>query len=37
MKGQRAQEELPAAAKAIKLLNGAPPVIHPVDLPGTTA
>jgi 16S rRNA (guanine527-N7)-methyltransferase len=35
MKGQRAAEELPAAAKAIKLLNGAPPVVHPVDLPGT--
>ena len=35
MKGQRAAEEVPAAAKAIKLLNGSSPVVHPVDLPGT--
>jgi 16S rRNA (guanine527-N7)-methyltransferase len=35
MKGARAAEELPAAAKAIKLLNGGDPVIHPVALPGT--
>jgi 16S rRNA (guanine527-N7)-methyltransferase len=35
MKGARAAEELPAAAKAIKLLNGGDPVVHPVDLPGT--
>ena len=35
MKGARAAEELPAAAKAIKLLNGGEPVVHPVDLPGS--
>jgi len=35
MKGQRAAEEVPAAARVIKLLNGAPPVVHPVELPGT--
>jgi len=35
MKGAKAAEELPAAAKAIKLLGGAPPVVHPIDLPGT--
>jgi 16S rRNA (guanine527-N7)-methyltransferase len=35
MKGARAAEELPAAAKAIKLLGGGPAVVHPVDLPGT--
>jgi 16S rRNA (guanine527-N7)-methyltransferase len=35
MKGQRAAEELPAAAKAIKLLNGGEPAVHPVELPGT--
>jgi 16S rRNA (guanine527-N7)-methyltransferase len=35
MKGARAAEEVPAAAKAIKLLNGADPIVHPVDLPGT--
>ena len=35
MKGQRAADELPAAARAIKLLNGGPPAVHPVNLPGT--
>jgi 16S rRNA (guanine527-N7)-methyltransferase len=35
MKGARVGEELPAAAKAIKLLNGGDPSVHPVDLPGT--
>jgi 16S rRNA (guanine527-N7)-methyltransferase len=35
MKGQKAAEELPAAARAIKFLNGGEPVIHPVALPGT--
>ena len=35
MKGARAAEELPAAARAIKLLNGGEPVVHPVDLPGS--
>jgi len=35
MKGARASEELPAAAKAINLLNGAEPIVHPVDLPGS--
>ena len=35
MKGARAAEEVPAALKAIKLLNGGEPVVHPVDLPGS--
>jgi len=35
MKGPKVAEELPAAGKAIKLLGGAKPVVHPVDLPGT--
>lgn len=35
MKGQRAAEEVPAAEKAIKLLGGAAPVVHPVELPGS--
>jgi 16S rRNA (guanine527-N7)-methyltransferase len=35
MKGARVAEELPAAARAIKLLNGGEPVVHPVDLPGS--
>jgi 16S rRNA (guanine527-N7)-methyltransferase len=35
MKGVRAAEEVPAAAKAIKLLGGGEPTIHRVDLPGS--
>jgi 16S rRNA (guanine527-N7)-methyltransferase len=35
MKGARAAEEVPAAAKAIKWLNGGEAVVHPVDLPGS--
>ena len=35
MKGPKVQEELPLAARAILWLNGADPVVHPVDLPGT--
>ena len=35
MKGQKVAEELPLAAKAIKLLGGDPAVVHPVELPGT--
>jgi 16S rRNA (guanine527-N7)-methyltransferase len=35
MKGPRVAEELPAAAKAIKLLGGGESVVHPVELPGT--
>ncbi|CAA9424141.1 MAG: 16S rRNA (guanine(527)-N(7))-methyltransferase [uncultured Phycisphaerae bacterium] len=35
MKGARAAEEVPAAARAIKLLGGGPAVVHPVDLPGS--
>jgi len=35
MKGPKVAEELPAAAKAIKLLGGGEPVVHPVELPGT--
>jgi 16S rRNA (guanine527-N7)-methyltransferase len=36
MKGPRHAEELPVAAKAIKLLGGGPAVVHPVELPGAT-
>lgn len=35
MKGQKAQEELAAAIKPIHILNGADPIVHPVELPGT--
>lgn len=35
MKGQRVNEELPAAYKAIRALNGGEAEIHPVELPGT--
>jgi 16S rRNA (guanine527-N7)-methyltransferase len=35
MKGPRVHEEMPAALAALKPLGGSPPVIHPVDLPGT--
>jgi 16S rRNA (guanine527-N7)-methyltransferase len=35
MKGEKAAEELPAAAKAIKMLGGGVAVVHPVELPGT--
>jgi 16S rRNA (guanine527-N7)-methyltransferase len=35
MKGPKVAEELPAAIKAIKLLGGGEPVVHPIDLPGT--
>lgn len=35
MKGARITEELPAAAKAIHLLGGGKPIVHPVELPGT--
>jgi len=35
MKGPKVAEELPLAAKAIKLLGGGTPLVHPVDLPGT--
>jgi 16S rRNA (guanine527-N7)-methyltransferase len=34
MKGARIVDELPAAAKAIRLLGGGEPVVHPVELPG---
>ena len=34
MKGQKVAEELPAAAKAIRALNGGEPVVHKTDLPG---
>src|SRR5437588_13510 len=37
MKGPRVADELPAARKAIRLLGGAEPVVHPVtSLPGIT-
>lgn len=35
MKGPKVADELPAAGKAIKLLGGGEPVVHPVELPGT--
>ena len=35
MKGERITEELPAAEKAVRMLGGAKPVIHPVSLLGT--
>jgi hypothetical protein len=35
MKGAKVHEELPLAARAIKLLNGGEPIIHPIDLPNT--
>jgi 16S rRNA (guanine527-N7)-methyltransferase len=34
MKGARIAEELPAATKAIRLLGGGEPRVHPVELPG---
>lgn len=34
MKGARAREELPAAARAIHALAGGAPIVHPVELPG---
>lgn len=35
MKGARLNEELPAAERAIRSLNGANATVHPVELPGT--
>ena len=35
MKGPKVAEELPAAARAIKTVNGGDAIVHPVDLPGT--
>jgi 16S rRNA (guanine527-N7)-methyltransferase len=35
MKGPKVADELPVARRAIKLLGGGEPVVHPVDLPGT--
>ena len=35
MKGPKVADELPVAQKAIKLLGGSQPVVHPVELPGT--
>ena len=34
MKGKRAAEEVPAAARAIRLVGGGKPIVHPVELPG---
>lgn len=34
MKGAKAQEEIAAAERAIKLLTATRPVVHPVELPG---
>ena len=35
MKGARIADELPAAKRAIHVLSGGEPVVHPVELPGT--
>ncbi|HSV12871.1 MAG TPA: 16S rRNA (guanine(527)-N(7))-methyltransferase RsmG [Tepidisphaeraceae bacterium] len=35
MKGPKVNEELPTAEPIIRLLGGMPPIVHPVDLPGT--
>jgi 16S rRNA (guanine527-N7)-methyltransferase len=35
MKGQRVHDELPAAARAVRILGGGDAIVHPVDLPGT--
>ena len=35
MKGQRIADELPAARRAIHMLGGGEPTVHPVELPGT--
>lgn len=34
MKGPRVADEIPAAARALRLLGAGPPAVHPVDLPG---
>jgi 16S rRNA (guanine527-N7)-methyltransferase len=34
MKGARIVDELPAALKAIHMLSGGEPIVHPVELPG---
>src|SRR5207237_9110962 len=34
MKGGKISEELPAAARAIKLLGGSEAMVHPAELPG---
>ena len=34
MKGAKVSEELPAAEKAIRTLNGSPAIVHPAQLPG---
>lgn len=34
MKGGKISEELPAAARAIKLLGGSEAIVHPAELPG---
>jgi 16S rRNA (guanine527-N7)-methyltransferase len=34
MKGGKITEELPLAARAIKMLGGGDPIVHPADLPG---
>jgi 16S rRNA (guanine527-N7)-methyltransferase len=35
MKGPRVRDELPIAARGIRIFGGGEPVVHPVDLPGT--
>ena len=35
MKGKKVAEELPIGPNVLNLLGGGPPVVHPVDLPGT--
>jgi 16S rRNA (guanine527-N7)-methyltransferase len=36
MKGPKVHDELPRAARAIRMLSGGEPVVHPVQLPGTS-
>ncbi len=35
MKGAKISDELPAATRAIQLLGGAEPIVHPANLPGS--
>jgi len=37
MKGPRATEELLTARKIFRILGGGEAIVHPVELPGTTA
>ena len=35
MKGEKAAVEIPLAAKAVQLMGGGAPIVHPVALPGS--